>query len=111
MVLAHLFRLFLSLGGKLLKTGVFHFINTRPLLSAIFFDSFGAVYRQKTDQFIAVNPDLVVSLFLGFIEDELDPEVQVRSCDVVGVLRGAVSGPAQVSDHISRCHDTALFEI
>ena len=98
MVLAHLFRLFLSLGGKLLKTGVFHFINTRPLLSAIFFDSFGAVYRQKTDQFIAVNPDLVISFFLGFVKNELQSKMQVRFSDVVGVFSAAVPGVPEITD-------------
>lgn len=111
MVLAHLFRLFLSLGGKLLKTGVFHFINTRPLLSAIFFDSFGAVYRQKTDQFIAVNPDLVISFFLGFVKNELQSKMQVRFSDVVGVFSAAVPGVPEITDHVPGGDETALFQV
>ena len=111
MVLAHLFRLFLSLGGKLLKTGVFHFINTRPLLSAIFFDSFRAVYRQKTDQFIAVNPDFVVSFFLGFVKNELQSEMQVRFSDVVGVFSAAVPGVSEITDHVPGSDETALFQV
>ena len=45
------------------------------------------------------------------IADQLKAEMKVRGRDVVGILRGAVSGPAEIPDHISGCHDTALFQI
>ena len=95
----------------MIDTRIFHFINTRPFFGAFFLDGLGAVYRQKTDQFIAVNPDFVVSFFLGFVKNELQSEMQMRFSDVVGVFSAAVAGVSEITDHVSGGDEAALFQV
>ena len=74
------------------------------------FDGFRTVHGEKLDQLIAVNPDFIVALFLGFIEDQLQAKVQVRFIDVVGVFRTAVAGPAKVTDDIPGLYDASFLQ-
>ena len=96
---------------KLLDAGILHLINACPLLGALFLDRFRAVHGEKTDQLIAVNPDFVVSFFLGFVKNELQSEMQVRFNDVVGVFSGAVTGVPEITDHIPGGDEAAFFQI
>ena len=54
-----------------------------------------SVLQEEFCDFIAVDPDLIGSVLLHGIEDELDPEMQVRCVDVVDVFLGAVAGHAE----------------
>ena len=68
-----------------------------------------AVHGQEFDQLVAADPNFVVSVLLGLVEDQLQTEVQVGFVDVVGVLRAAVSGASQVADHVAGLHVAPLL--
>ena len=69
----------------------------------------GAVQLQKLDKLVAVDPDFIVSLFLGFVEDELETEMQMWLVDVVGIFRTAVAGAAQIADYITGLDDASFL--
>ncbi len=69
-----------------------------------------AVQLQKLDKLVAVDPDFIVSLFLGFVEDELETEMQMWLVDVVGIFCTAVAGAARmITDHITGLDDASFL--
>ena len=90
---------------------VTHFKNPGIFFCFRVFFCFGAVQLQKPDNLVTVNPDLVISILLGFIKDQLHAKVQMRFFNVVGVFRAAVAGAAQIADHVSGLDIGTLREI
>ena len=41
---------------------------------------------------------------MGFVENQLHAEMQVRGFKIIGVFGGAVAGPAEISDDIARLY-------
>lgn len=79
-------------------------------LGFLIFDGFGPVHGQKLDNFITVDPDFIISFFLGFIKNQLYSKMKVGVIDIIGILCAAVSGTSQISDYIACLDDTAFFE-
>lgn len=71
----------------------------------------GSVFVQEAGEGIAVDPDLVISFFLRFIKDKLEPPVEVNGFNIVHIFRLAVAGMAHVADHITGSDHAALFKI
>ena len=76
-------------------------IDPFPFLCPLHLCHLALVHPQEFYQLITVDPDLVVPFLLGLVEDQLEAEMEMGRVDVVGVFRGAVSGSAQIADHIS----------
>lgn len=71
----------------------------------------GTVLIQKARQIITVHPDLVVSLFLRLVKDQLQPEMQMNRIYVVDIFLRAVPGMPHIADHIPCRHDIALLQL
>ena len=53
---------------------------------------------------IHIYPDLIVTILLGFIKDELHANMQMCLVNVVDIFFGAVTGMSHVTDHIPCQH-------
>mgnify|MGYP007112488370 CR=1 FL=1 len=60
-------------------------------------------------QFVAVDPDLVVTFFLGFVKDQFQAKVKMGLFNVVGVFFGAVTGAAHIANDISGLNEASFF--
>ncbi len=89
--------------------GVFHVQHPRIFPGFRILYGFRPVQLQKLYNLIAVDPDFMISILLGFIKDQLHAKVQMRFFNVVGVFRAAVAGAAQIADHISGLDDASRF--
>ena len=88
---------------------IFRLVYPPPFFGSIYFYGLTLVLLQKFYQFVAVDPDLVVTFFLGFIKNQLQTEVEVGFFNVVGVFFGAVAGAAHIADNVSGLDETAFF--
>ena len=59
---------------------------------------------------IAVHPDFVIALLLGFVKNELQPPVQMGDLDIVYVFFVAVAGVTHVTNYISCGHNAAFLQ-
>lgn len=66
------------------------------------------VLCEEPCQRIDVDPDLIVSLLLGFVKDQLQPPVQMRHFNIIHILLRAVAGVPHVADDVSRRDGAAL---
>ena len=101
--------------GRLLTGSVFfdcridHFLHTVPFFGRFVLDRFAAVLGQKACQLITTDPDLAVAVFLGFIEDKLQTEVQMYNVDIIYIFFIAVSGMAHITDDITGSDKASFF--
>ena len=102
---------FSPLLSNLANCRILHLVNAGPFLGAVHFDGFTAVNTQKLDNLIAVDPDFAVSLFLGFIKNQLYSEMQVGFINIICIFRSAVTGPSKISNDISGGDDAAFFKV
>lgn len=70
----------------------------------------GSVFVQKPGEGIAVDPDLIVSFFLGFVEDKLHPPMEMDGFNVIHIFFGAIARVPHVADHIAGSYNAAFFE-
>ena len=88
---------------------IFRLVYPSPFFGSVYFYGLTLVFLQKFHQFVAVDPDLVVTFFLGFVKNQLQTEVEVGFFYVVGVLFGAVAGAPHISDDITGLDSAAFF--
>ena len=99
-----------SCGRPFLRSGnILRLVYPRPFFGAVYFYSFALVLSQKFYQFVAVDPDLMVTFFLGFVKDQFQAEVEVGLFNIVGVFFGTVAGTAHIADDIPGLDETAFF--
>ena len=88
--------------------GIDHVTGTFPLFCALDFCHITAVTVEEFGQLIAVHPDLVISFFLGFVENKLKSPVQMYRLDIIDIFFRAVTGVSHIADHVPR-RDHAAF--
>ena len=85
--------------------------GTNGVIFAVFPVNGASVLRKEFCDFVAVDPDLIRSVLLVGMENQLDAEMQVRRIDIVSVFAGAVAGHAEVSDDLARGHDLSFVHV
>ncbi len=90
---------------------VFHLKAPGPFFGFRIFFREAPVFVQETGECVAVDPDFVVPLFLGFVENKLQPPMEMDGLNVVDVFLFAVSGVPHVADHIPGSDHAPLFQV
>lgn len=88
---------------------VFCSVHPAPFFGVRDFFRLALMFMEEPHQLIAADPDLIVPVLLGFIEDQLQAEMEMGLVDVVGVLGPAVAGAAHIPDHIAGLDDAPLL--
>lgn len=88
-----------------------HFTGSAPLSRVSDLRDFAAVAVEEFGQFITIHPDLVISLFLGLVENKLKPPVEMYRLDIIDIFFRAVTGVSHIADHVPRRHHAAFFQV
>ena len=55
---------------------------------------------EEPHQLVAADPDLIVPVLLGLVEDQLQAEMEMGFVNIVRILGPAIAGAAHIADHI-----------
>ena len=88
---------------------ILYLLDAGPLLRFIVALYFRAVLGEKSGQFVAADPYLVIPFPLGFVKNQLQAEVQMILINVIRILFRAVAGSAYISDDIPCLHHRSFL--
>ena len=91
--------------------GVLHLKMAEPFFGFRIFFGERSVFVKESGQGVAVDPDFVVPLFLGFVKNKLQAPVKMHHVNIVRVFHRTVAGMPHVADHVSGGDNAAGFKM
>ena len=91
--------------------GVFVIDGGNALTPCLVVAAFGCILSPKAHQLIQIQPDLIPTVDLRLLEDQLQSQMQMWDLNAVCILLFAVDRHAKIADDLTGVYDLALVQI